>query len=111
VRIGSVNFIGMAALGASFAGFLSYQRTPDALTTTIAVVLTFLAALVVLNVLQLALRLAIKALKVVIPAAVLLAVGCAYDWAWAQATVDWLLAVGSEGAQAADQQWTAWRAQ
>lgn len=110
VGSGSVNLLGMAALGATFAGFLSYQRNPDVLTTGIAVVLTFFGTVLALYVLHLAFRVAVLGLKVAIPAAVLLAIGCGYDWPWAESAVDWLMAVGSKGAQVADQQWTQWRA-
>ncbi len=110
VSRGSVNFLGMAALAATFAGFLSYERNPDVLKTGVAVVLTFFGTVLALYVLHFAFRVAVVALKVVIPVAVLLAVGCACDWPWAESTVDCLMAVGSKGAQVADQQWTEWRA-
>lgn len=100
----------MAALAATFAGFWSYERNPDVLKTGVAVVLTFFGTVLALYVLHFAFRVAVVALKVVIPVAVLLAVGCACDWPWAESTVDCLMAVGSKGAQVADQQWTEWRA-
>lgn len=99
----------MAALGATFAGFLSYGRNPDALTTAVAVVLTFFGTVVALYVLHLAFRLFVLLAKIAIPFALLLVFGNAGGWDWAEDTTDWLLAAGEKTAVAADEQWREWR--
>ena len=45
---GAVSFVGMAALGATFVGFLSYWREPDVLATSFAAGATFIAIWVAL---------------------------------------------------------------
>ncbi|MFT4843950.1 MAG: hypothetical protein ACI8UD_002017 [Planctomycetota bacterium] len=106
---GSVSFVGMAALGATFVGFLSYGRDPDVLTTSVAIVATFIGTWIALYVLHIALRLTMMIAKVAVPVAGLLLLGCVLDWQWAESFVDWLGWLSSKGAEAADQRLTEWR--
>ena len=99
----------MAALGATFVGFLSYGRDPDVLTTTIAAGGTFLATWVALYALHIALRVTVMIAKVAVPVAALLFVGCLLDWQWAESLVDWLGWLSSKGAEVADQRLAEWR--
>jgi len=100
----------MGLLGGAFAGCLSHLQTPDALTTAVAVVLTFAGTVLALNLLNLALWVAMKAAKVAAVLGVLLAIGCVYDWPWAEAAVDWLLTAGARGAGVVWDQLVQWRA-
>lgn len=106
---GSVSFVGMAALGATFVGFLSYGRDPDVLTTSVAVGATFIGTWIALYALHIALRLTVMIAKVAVPVAGLLLLGCVFDWQWAESVVDCLGWLTSKGAEAADQRLTEWR--
>jgi hypothetical protein len=108
---GAVSFVGMAALGATFVGFLSYWREPDVLATSFAAGATFIAIWVALYALHIALRLTVIIAKVVVPVAGLLLLGCVLDWQWAESFVDCLGRLSSKGAEAADQRLTEWRTQ
>ena len=108
---GSASFVGMAALGATFVGFLSYGRDPDVLTTSFAAAATFIGVWVALYVLHIALRLTVIIAKVAVPVAGLLLLGCVLDWQWAESVVDCLGRLSSKGAEAADQRLTEWRTQ
>ncbi len=90
-------FTGIAALGAVFGGVLSHHRNPDLLTTGLAVGLTFVGALVALYLLHAVFRVAMVVGKVVVPVALLLFVGCALDWPWAERAVHLLHAASSRG--------------
>ncbi|MEO6596082.1 MAG: hypothetical protein ABIP94_15140 [Planctomycetota bacterium] len=105
----SISFSGIAALGAVFAGLLSYGRDPDLLTTGFAAGLTFLGALIALHVLRLAFRLAVALGKIAIPAGAILLLGCALHWTWAETAVDWLRVIGIHGVRAAEQGFAAWQ--
>lgn len=107
----SVSFFGMAALGATFVGFLSYGRDPDVLTTSFAAGATFIGTWVALYALHIALRLTVMIAKVAVPLGALLLLGCVLDWQWAESAVDWLSWLSSKGAEAADQRLTEWRNQ
>jgi hypothetical protein len=100
------SFPGIAALGAALAGFVTWQRSPDVLTTAIAAGVTFLGALIALHVLHFVFRVLAGLGKIALPIAVLLLVGCALDWPWAEHAVDWLWHAGRQGVQAAQQGWT-----
>jgi len=102
----SGSFSGIAALGAAFAGFLSYGGNPDLLATAFAMGLTFLGALLALHVLHFVFRLAVLLGKVAIPVVAILLVGCALDWPVAERAVDWLRAAGHQGVDLAAQGWT-----
>ena len=100
------SFSGIAALGAALAGFLSYGRNPDLLSTGIAVGLTFLGALLGLHVLHFVFRLAVLLGKIAIPVVAILVVGCALHWPVAETAVDWLWAAGHQGVDLAARGWT-----
>ncbi|MCA8965955.1 MAG: hypothetical protein H6838_19900 [Planctomycetes bacterium] len=106
----SNGFSGIAALGAAMAGFLSYGRDPDLLTTAIAAGLTFVGALIALHVLSFVFRLAVLLGKIAVPVVVILLVGCALDWPWAETAAGWLRTIGSHGLHAAEQGLAALRA-
>lgn len=104
------SFATISAIGAAFAGFVSYAHDPDLLATGFAVAITFFGALIALYVLHVAFRLAVTLGKVAIPAGVILLVGCALDWPWAETTMDWLWTAGSRGVEAAEQGLQTWQA-
>lgn len=104
------SFSGIAAVGAAFVGFLSYGRSPDALTTGIAMGVTFVGAIVGLHVLNFVFRLAVMLAKVAIPVLVVLLVGCALDWPVAERAAHWLWSAGHHGADLAARGWSALRA-
>ena len=104
---GSGGFAGIAALGAGFAGVVAHGRDPDALATAMVVGITFFGAFFGLHLLQAVFRLTVVAAKIAIPGAILLAVGCALYWPWAEVAVDWLRAAGSGGLAAAERIWAA----
>jgi hypothetical protein len=106
----SGGFAGIAALGAAFAGFVSYSGNPDVLATTIAAGLTFLGALVALHVLHFVFRVAVVVGKIAIPVTAILLVGNALDWGWAVTATDWLLAAGGKALAFAQHAWSGWRA-
>jgi len=106
----SGSFPGIAAVGAAFAGFLSYGRIPDLLSTAVAAGLTFLGALLALHVLHFVFRLAVLLVKVAIPVAAILVIGCALHWPVAETAVDWLRAVAHQGVDLAARSWTALQA-
>jgi len=97
-------------LGAAFAGFISYVRNPDLLSTAFAVGLTFLGALLALHVLHFAFRLAVLLGKIAIPVVAILLIGCALHWPVAETAVDWLRAAGHQGVDLAARGWTALQA-
>lgn len=105
------SFPGIAALGAALAGFLTWQSSPDLLTTSIAAGLTFLGALIGLHVLHFVFRVLAAVGKVALPIGGLLLVGCALDWPWAEHAVDGLWEMGRQGMHAAEQGWATLRAQ
>lgn len=107
----SVSFVGMAALGATFVGFLSYGRDPDVLTTALASGATFVVTWGALYVLHLALKMTMLAAKMLLPFGLLLAIGCAADWQWAETTVDWISYFAGRGAEVANEQLSEWRKQ
>jgi hypothetical protein len=106
----SGSFSGIAALGAAFVGFLSHSRNPDALSTGIAMGVTFVGAFVALHVLHFVFRLAVMLAKVAIPVVVVLLIGCALHWPVAEVAADWLWAAGHHGAELAARGWSALRA-
>lgn len=106
----SGSFSAIAAVGAAFVGFLSYGRSPDALTTGIAMGVTFVGAIVALHVLHFVFRLAVMLAKVAIPVLVILLVGCALDWPVAESAAHWLWSAGHDGAELAARGWSALRA-
>jgi hypothetical protein len=103
-------FAGIAALGAVFAGFLAHDRNPDPLATALAVGITFFGALVALFALHIAYRLAIASTKLAIPVAVILLIGCALDWPWAETAAQWIRAAGHQVMEAAERGWSALQA-
>ena len=110
VSSSSHGFSGIAALGGVLAGFLSHGRNPDLLTTAIAAGATFLGALIALHVLHFVFRVAVLCAKVAVPLGVILLVGCAMHWPWAEVAVDWLRAMASQGAALAENGLAALRA-
>ncbi|MBM4063327.1 MAG: hypothetical protein FJ265_19845 [Planctomycetes bacterium] len=107
---GTGSFPAIAALGAALAAFLTWQRQPDLLTTTIAAGLTFLGALIGLHVLHFVFRVIAAVGKFVLPIAALLLIGCALDWPWAERAVDWIWHAGRQGLHVAEQGWVTLRA-
>lgn len=97
----------VAALGAAFAGFVSHGRNPDPLATAMLVGGTFFVLLAGLFVLHIVYRLAISATKVALPVAVVLLVGCALDWHWAERAVHWLRVAAHQGVVAVERGWSA----
>ncbi|MCR9247529.1 MAG: hypothetical protein NXI31_21055 [bacterium] len=106
VKESTSSFAGIAAVGAAFAGFVSHADNPDWLATGFAVGLTFFGAFVALHVLHLAFKLAATLGKIAVPLAVVLGVGCALDWQWAETLVDWLGILGARILDAAANAWT-----
>lgn len=102
----SGGFSAIAALGAAFAGFLSYGRNPDLLSTAVAAGLTFVAALLGLHVLHFVFRLAVVVAKVAIPIVILLLIGRALHWPVAESASHWLMAAGHQGVELAERGWT-----
>jgi len=106
----SGGFSGIAALGAAFAGFLSYGRNPDLLSTAVAAGLTFLAALLGLHVLHFVFRLAVLLGKIAIPVVAILLIGCALHWPVAETATHLLREAGHQGVELAARGWTALQA-
>ncbi|MGE3172167.1 MAG: hypothetical protein AB7O97_06025 [Planctomycetota bacterium] len=97
------SFAVVAALGGAFAGFVTHGRSHDWLATALAAAITFFGALAALYVLHVVYRLALSGAKIAIPVALMLLVGCALDWHWAETIVRWLRDAGADGVQAAAQ--------
>ena len=106
----SGGFAGIAAVGAAFAGILSYGGNPDLLVTAFAVGSTFLGAFVALHVLHFLFRLAMQLGKVAVPVVAILLLGCALDWPVAERAMDWLREAGHQGVDLAARGWTALQA-
>lgn len=104
-------FAAIAALGAVFAGFDAHGRNPDWVTSALAAGLTFCSALVTMYVLHFVFRVTLALLKLAIPVAAVLLVGCSQQWPWAESAVQWLAAVGHRGLVAAEQAWVTLRAE
>jgi hypothetical protein len=96
----------IAALGATFAGFVSHSRNPDLLATGLAAGVVFFGALIAMYVLHVAFRVTLVLSKFAIPAAAVLLLGCALDWPWAESAVSWLWAAGSESLTAVEHAWS-----
>lgn len=100
-------FAVVAGLGAAFAGFVTYGRNPDPLATAMMVGCTFFILLAGLFVLHIVYRLAISVTKVALPVALVLLVGCALDWHWAERAVHWLRVAAHQGVVAVERGWSA----
>lgn len=103
----SGTFAAIAAVGATFAGFVSWGRNPELLPTAVTVGFVFFAALLALWALHVVYRLAIAFGKIAIPVALVLAIGCALDMRWAEQSVRWLAKAGERGVALAERGWTA----
>jgi len=103
-------FTGIAALGGVFAGWISYDRNPDLLATGIAAGATFLGALLALWALFIVFRVTMVCVRIAVPVALVLTIGCALDWPWAKSTVRGLLKVASQTVAVAERGWEALRA-
>lgn len=101
----SGTFAAIAALGAAFAGYVHHGRDPDLLATAFAVGITFFGAFLALLILHAVFRMTVALGRIVLPVVLVLLVGCALDWRWAEAAVHWLCATGSHGLAAAGRIW------
>lgn len=102
-------FTGVAALSGAFAGFLSYSHEPVILPTALAAGVTFLGALVALHVLNLVFRVTFTLGKFAIPAAVILMIGCALDWPWAETAVHYIGLGWDTAVDATSNAWAMWQ--
>lgn len=108
-RIPTSGFAALAALGAAFAGLVSWHRNPDPLPTALVAGVAFGGAFLGLCALHIVSRLVLAVARVAVPVAAVLLLGCALDWHWAETAVDWLQAAGSRGVDAAARGWAALR--
>ena len=96
-RASSGSFAIASVIGAVFAGFVTESRTGNGMATATAAVVVFVAAFVGLHLLQLVVHACLQLAKVALPAALILALGCALDWPWAEAAATWSIEMAGRG--------------